>query len=247
MKKLIQLKKNYCKYLDTKARHIAFYLSKEQKITNLLLDYISELYDSVKVEKDFTNKKFESAYHPSVTPELEFLIARILYHYSNFKNLNWKIYLRRQFRKTVPDVRIEKDGKTIAVVEIKAKVGWMQYFFSKEREKKDLKKMKEGKSDWDPRKAIKVARNQLFKYVKTYKINKNQIFVFLPTLSMVHRKTSSRKLSDYEKDFAKNSGLKKENFLLLSKNLTLDLSPDCKRKDYQPTDKFERFIKRLRK
>ena len=245
-RKLIQLKKTYYKYLDTKARRIAFNLFKGRKVTNLLLDYISELYDSVKVEKDFTNEKFESAYHPSITPELEFLIARILYHYSDIKNLNWKIYLRRQFQKTAPDVRIEREGKTIAVVEIKAKAGWMQPFFSKEREKKDMKRMKEGKSDFDPREFIKIARAQLFKYVKTYGISKDQIFLFLPTLSMVHRKTSKRKLSDYEKDFEENARLKKENFILLSKNLTLDLSPDCKRKDYQPTDRFERFIKKLK-
>jgi len=246
-KKLIQLKKNYYNYLDRKARHIAFCLSSGRKVTKLLLDYISELYDSVKVEKVFKNEKFESAYHPSVTPELEFLIARILYHYSDIKNLDWKIYLRRQFQKTAPDVRIEKDGKTIAVIEIKAKAGWMQTFFSKEREQKDMKKLKEGKTDWDPREAIKIARNQLFKYIKTYGISKDQVFVFLSTLSMVHRKTSKRKLSDYEKDFEENSKLKKENFILLSKNLILDLSPECKRKDYQPTDRFEKFIKKLKK
>ncbi len=245
MKKLIQLKKNYYNYLDRKARHIAFNLSKRRKVTNLLLDYISELYDSVKVEKHFTNEKFESAYHPSVTPELEFLIARILYHYSDIKKLNWKIYLRRQFQKTAPDVRIEKDGKTIAVIEIKAKVGWMQYFFSREREKKDMKRLKEGKIDWDPGEAIKVTRAKLSKYARIYKISKDQVFVFLPTLSMVHRKTSKRKLIDYERDFVNNSRLKKENFILLSKNLILDLSPDCRRKDYQPTDKFERFIKKI--
>lgn len=244
--KLIQLKKNYYKYLDTKARHIAHCLFRGRKVTNLLLDYISELYDSVKVEKDFTNKKFESAYHPSVTPELEFLIARILYHYSNFKNLNWKIYLRRQFQKTAPDVRIEKDGKTIAVVEIKAKAGWMRYFFSRESEKKDMKKFKEGRSDWNPKKAIEDARAQLFKYVKTYRISKDQIFVFLPTLTSVHRQGSKRILRDYEEDFEKNSRLEKENFILLSKNLLLNLDPDCERKDYQPTDKFERFVKKLK-
>ncbi len=245
-KKLIQLKKNYYNYLDRKARHLAFNLSKGRKITNLLLDYISELYDSVKVEKDFTNKEFESAYHPSVTPELEFLIARILYHYSHIKKLGWKIYLRRQVKKTAPDVRVEKEGKTIAVIEIKAKAGWIQPFFSKEREKKDMKRMKEGRSDFDPRELIKTAKAQLSKYIKVYKINKDQIFVFLPTLSLVHRKTSNRKFFDYEKDFVKNSGLKKESFLLLSKNLLLDLSSDCKRKNYQPTDRFEKFIKKIK-
>ena len=247
VKKLVQLKKSYYNYLDKKAKYIAFNFSEGRKITNLLLDYVSELYDSAKVEKDFTNKKFESAYHPSVTPELEFLIARILYYYSDIKNLDWKIYLRRQVKKTAPDVRIDRNKKTIAIIEIKAKAGWMQSFFSKEREKKDMKKMKDGRSNFDPRKAIGITRAQLSKYAKTFKISKDQVFVFLPTLTMVHRKTSNRKLSDYENDFVKNSGLKKENFILLSKNLTLDLSPECKRKDYQPTNSFEEFINKTSK
>lgn len=213
----------------------------------MLLDYISELYDSVKVEKNFTNKKFESAYHAPVTSDLEFLIARILYHYSKIKNLDWKIYLRRQKKKTAPDIRIDKNNKTIAIVEIKARAGWIQPFFSKEREKKDIRKLKKGTSKFDPKDLIKKQKSQLSKYIKTFKINKEQIFMLLPTLSGVHRKTSNRKFSDYEKDFVRNSGLKKENFILLSKNLILDLDPECKRKDYQPTDRFEKFIKKLKK
>jgi hypothetical protein len=246
-KKLVQLKKSYYNYLDKKAKHIAFNFSEGRKITNLLLDYISELYDSAKVEKDFTNKKFESAYHPSVTPELEFLIARILYHYSDIKNLDWKIYLRKQFQKTAPDIRIERNKKTIAIIEIKAKAGWMQSFFSKEREIKDTKRLENGEIDHGPQKLIEDMRNQLIKYITTYKINKGQIFVFLPTLICVHRKGSKRTLKDYENDFVKNSKLKKENFILLSKNLILDLSPECKRKNYQPTNNFEEFINKTSK
>src|SRR3989344_7575268 len=94
--KLIKLKKDYYNYLDRKARYIAYNISKKQKVTKLLLDYIGELYDSAKSEISFKNEKFEAAYHPPITSELEFLIARIFYYYSNFKKLEWKIYLRRQ-------------------------------------------------------------------------------------------------------------------------------------------------------
>lgn len=241
-KKLIQLKKNYYNYLDKKARHVAFNLFKKRKITNLLLDYISELYDSANVEKDFSNKRFESAYHNPITSELEFLIARILYHYSNVNNLNWKVFLRRQKRKTAPDIRIDKNNKTIAIIEIKAKAGWIQPFFSSEREKKDVKKLKDGTGKYNPKDLIKRQKVQLSKYVKTFKISKEQIFLLLPTLSGVHRKNSNRKLSDYEDDFIRNSGLSKDNLILLSKNLSLNLSSECKRKDYKPTDEFEKFI-----
>jgi len=246
MKKLIQLKKGYYNYLDRKARHLAFNLSKGQEVTKLLLDYISELYDSAKSEKDFINDKFESAYHNPITSDLEFLIVRTLYHYSNIKNLNWKVCLRKQKGKTAPDIRVDKNNKTIAIIEIKARAGWIQPFFSQEREKKDTKKLKEGTGKYDPKDLIKNQKYQLSKYVKTFKIKKDQIFLLLPTLSGVHRKISNRKLSDYENDFAKNSGLSKDNLILLSKNLLLNLSPDCKRKNYQPTDKFERFIKKIK-
>lgn len=247
VKKLVQLKKSYYNYLDRKAKYIAFNFSGGRRITNLLLDYISELYDSAKVEKDFTNKKFESAYHPSVTPELEFLIARTLYYYSDIKNLDWKIYLRRQVKKTAPDVRIERNKKTIAIIEIKARAGWIQPFFSGEREKKDTRKLNDGIGKYDPKDLIKRQKAQLSKYVKTFKIDKEQIFLLLSTLSGVHRKNSNRKLSDYENDFIRNSGLSKDNLILLSKNLSLNLGLECKRKNYQPTNSFEEFIDKTSK
>jgi len=152
--KLTKLKKDYYNYLDRKARYIAYKLSKSQPATKLILDYIKELYESAKVD-NLKNNKFESAYHNPISSELEFLIARVLYHYSNFKKTDWKIYLRRQVGKTAPDIRIESNNKTLAIIEVKAKAGWIQPFFSKERYAKDMKKLRSGESDFDPRDLIK--------------------------------------------------------------------------------------------
>ena len=245
-KKLVKLKQDYYLYLDRKARYIASQLCESKEVSKLLLDYIEELYESAKAG-NFENDKFESAYHNPISSDLEFLIARILYHYSNQKRLNWKIYLRRQVGKTAPDIRVESNNKTIAVIEVKAKAGWIQPFFSKERYKKDIKKLNEGKSKFDPREQIKKVRNQLKKYCTEYDIKPKQVFVLLPSLILVHRKKSPQTIQDYEKQFTKNSGLLKKNLLLLSFNLVLDLSSNPKRKDYSPTKRFEDFISSLRK
>ena len=246
VQKLVQLKKDYYEYLDRKAKYVADKLSKSQPVTNLILDYTKELYNSAKIEIDnFNNKKFESAYHNPISSELEFLIARILYHYSNSNKLNWKIYLRRQINKATPGIGIESNIKTLAIIEIKAKAGWIQPLFSKKRYQKDKKKLKEGRSSFNPEELINKTKTRLKKYCQTYNIEPKQIFVILPSLERVHRKTLTEKLEDYEKWFAKSSELPKENFILLSKNLNLDLSSNPKRKEYKPTKRFERLISLL--
>lgn len=239
--KLTKLKKEYYNYLDRKARHIAFKLSKSQPATKLILDYTRELYESAKVDY-LRNNKFESAYHNPISSELEFLIARVLYHYSNFKKKDWKIYLRRQVGKTVPDIRVESNNKTLAIIEVKAKAGWIQPFFSKERYDKDMKKLRSGESDFDPRDLIKKVKNQLKKHYETYNIKPKQVFVLLPSLKLVHRKKSTQQIKDYEAQFIKNSGLPRESLILLSNNPILELSSDPGRKEYQATNNFEKFI-----
>jgi len=244
--KLTKLKKDYYNYLDRKARHLAYKLSKSQPVTKLILDYIKELYESAKVD-NLRNNKFESAYHNPISSELEFLIARILYHYSNFKKTDWKIYLRRQVGKTAPDIRIESNNKTLAIIEVKAKAGWIQPFFSKERYAKNMKKLRSGESDFDPRDLIKKVKNQLKKYYETYNIKPKQVFVLLPSLKLVHRKKSTQQIKDYETQFRKNSGLSHESLILLSNNPLLDLSSNSSRKEYQPTNNFEKVIALLSK
>lgn len=245
MKKLSLLKKAYYNYLDRKARNLAHILKRRKNGTKLLLDYIEELYDSAKTDAEFGNEKFEAAYHNPISSELEFLVARTLYHYSNLKDLGWKIYLRRQRGKTAPDIRIDIGKRTIAVIEIKAKAGWIQPFFNIDRYKGDMLKFNSGKSLDDPRLRIAAVTKQFKKYYQEYKIKPKQVFIFLPTLIHVHRTRSKRTLINYLRDFARNSRLPESNLILLSGNLSLDLSRSTGRKNYQPTDHLEKLISRL--
>jgi hypothetical protein len=247
--KLVTLKKDYYLHLDKKARYLAHKLSRGINVTTLILDYIKELYDSAKSESYFQkdDEKFEVAYHHPISSELEFLIARVLHHYSSYKKLKWKIYLRRQVKKTAPDIRIEnrRSSKTIAIIEVKAKAGWMQPFFSSERERKDMLRLKEQKSDFNPKELIKKVRKQLKKYHQTYHIARQRVFLFLPSLVSVHRKQSERQVKDYEEDFIRNSDLPRDNLILLSNNLLLDLSSNPSRKEYNPTERFKNFVSLL--
>jgi len=99
----------------------------------------------VRLKRDYY-KKFESAYHNAISSDCEFLISRVLYYFAHFKKLDWKIYLRRQFKGTAPDIRTESGNKTIVIIEIKSKAGWIQSIFSKERYRKQKKDTRTTKS-----------------------------------------------------------------------------------------------------
>ena len=233
-KRLKQLQLQYYSYLDRKARHLA-----RNPKTKLLLSYIHELYTCTNVEKDFETNGFETAYHRPVTSELEFLIARTIYHYlrSQKSNSEWKVYLRRQVSKVSPDVRIDKNGKTVAIIEIKAKVGWMQPVFSKRAIANNITK-----SNFK----IKEFKDQITKYQNTFHINKNQMYVLVPSLKEAHRKGGTLNLDSYLTTFAKNSGLNRGNLILLSKNLDLNLDKKEIDTEYNPTNSFETFIQTLK-
>ena len=135
MKEVFMLSKklDFLNEIDQNAKNLAEEFSKGQSITSDVMKIIISLYESAKVEKEFKNEHFDSAYHSPITGNFEFFIARILYHYSNVKNLDWKILLRKQEKKAAPDIRIVKNNTNIAVIEIKAKAGWIQSVFSEER------------------------------------------------------------------------------------------------------------------
>lgn len=247
MDNLKKIKREYYKELNRKAKIIALNLSNKKSSTPILVECIRELYSSAKLEREFKDEFFEIAYHAPISSELEFVLARVLYHISAIKKLGWKIYLRRQVSKTAPDIRIDKKGKTIAIIEVKAKAGWIQPFFNSDRAQKDILKMKNNAKAYDPRELIKKVKSQLDKYVETFGINRQQIYVFLPTLKLVHRSKSGRTLKDYLVDFAKNSGLKGNNLILLSKNLNLDLSTSIVGDKDDYTNSFESFIFKIAK
>jgi len=241
MADIIKMKRQFYSELDNQAKGVAARIRKRLPATPLLLESIHSLYRCAKTERAFQNERFECAYHNPVTSEFEFLVSRIIYH--SYPGM--KVYLRRQVSKTVPDVRVERGDKTIAILEMKTKAGWMQPFFSSERERKDLKRLEEGKSDKDPRKQIQSIRDQLLKHTAAFGIGKDRIFMLLPTFTLVHRKRSGRTMKDYLADFERNSTLSRANLIIMSNNLTLDLGVENDQAELMATDRFERFVRGL--
>lgn len=240
--KLINLRKSYYDYIDKKARYIGNQLAQRQQVTKLILDYIAELYGAAKSSTSFNDDTFRSAYHNPITSDLELLIARIIHHYSKREHLDWKIYLRCQKGKTAPDIRIESNSKTLCIIEIKAKAGWMQYLFSEKRFKKDVAEHRRDSKKPDPHEKVKLVKKQIRKYCETFQIKPKQIYFFLPSMTLVHRKKSGNSVDDYCNHFANKSGLPARNLILLSNNLLLNLSENPTRKSYEQTDNFDEFI-----
>ena len=153
--------------------------------------------------------------------------------------------LRRQEKKTAPDIRLVKDNKTFAIIEIKAKAGWIQPFLSPERFQNDKKRFQSGKSGFDPDALIENSRNQLKKYFDTFGITNKDVFLFLPTLALVHRNKYTTDFEGYYEYFATTSGLPKDNLILLSCNKRLDLSNVTG--ELSPTNDFEKLLTKLAK
>lgn len=238
--------RSFYKLLDDEALCLAKSFTLGQSITIEILKIIHELYKSIKLT-DYEDDFFESAYHNPITSDVEFFLARIFYHVSMLKKLNWKIYLRRQENKCAPDIRIERNNKTIGIIEIKVKVGWIQQFFSDKRVQNDLKRLEEGKSNFDPYKRIEEIKGQIDKYIKVFDINKQGIFMLVVSLSNVHRKKNNEGLDYYKKTFKNNSGLEISNLVLLSNNLELDLSIEGDYSKYNPSSDFEYMLRYLNK
>ncbi len=243
---MLSYKKLYYDSIDKMAKKIADNFVAGGSITQEILKFINELYDSTKVEQSFKSSSFETAYHAPISSELEFYIARIFYHLSELERKEWKILLRRQQGKTAPDIRIEKGGKTIAIVEIKAKAGWIQPFFSEQRYNVDKERFENG-SSFDPDALIVKSREQLTKYFQVFAITNDDIFLFLPTLALVHRKKYNTTLEEYRNYFSQTSGFPKENLILLSENKSLDLSLAIEGKELSPTRDFEKLLDKLLK
>lgn len=243
---MLSYKKLYYDSIDKKAKKIADNFVAGDLVTEDILKFINELYDSAKVEQSFKTSSFETAYHAPISSELEFYIARIFYHLSELEGKKWKILLRRQQGKTAPDIRIEERGETIAIIEVKAKAGWIQPFFSEQRYNVDKERFEKG-SSFDPDALIRKSKLQLTKYSETFAITNRGIFLFLPTLALVHRKKYNTSLQEYRSYFSKTSGFPEENLILLSENKYLDLSLAIEGKELSPTRDFEKLLDKLLK
>lgn len=230
--------------IDRQSKVIALKFASGSLITEDILKTIIELYASAQVERVLVDDFFEAAYHAPVTGELEFFIARIIFHFSNEKNLHWKVLLRRQESSVAPDIRILKDGKTISIIEIKAKGGWIQPFLSSDRYKNDKIKFEAG-HPFNPQDLIDKQQLQLSKYTSTFNLDADDIFFLLPTMALVHRKKYNATLEDYYHYFSLTSKISKDNFILLSTNLRLDLAFKPDLSALQPTNNFEKMLQRL--
>jgi hypothetical protein len=235
--------KEYYLTIDFKSQDIADLASNNQDISEIILKFINEIYQSVNAEKSFHDDHFDSAYHLITTPLVEFFIARIIYHYSKKNNLNWMINLRRQEQKTAPDIRIYKklndNEKTLAIIEIKTKISWMQACFSEYRAKADEKKRQEDQSRAD---SIDDFQKQLQKYSDIYDTPKEHIFVLIPSLYGAYKPRINNNIEEYKTQFYRVTNLKKENLILLSNNPRLNLEV-YDNIEMQPTNNFESMLK----
>jgi len=232
--------KRYLNKIDELCYEAASKFGSGEPISGLILKYIRALYLAAKAESDFTDDQFEVAYHSPVTGDVEFLFARFLYHFSKYEDLNWKIYLRRQVRKVVPDIRIDSDNQTLAVIEIKSKVGWMQPFFSDDRVASDIKRRQSGVSDFDPLQDIEKTRAQLWKYIHHFNIPPENFFFLVPSLKQAHRKKHKREYDYYKRTFARHAHLEQKNLVVLTNDLRYDASALAEPESV--TDEFEDMV-----
>jgi len=229
--------------LDKKAKEAANAFCNGNIITDRIISTINDLYmQEIKIKEKYEkDDNFEYSYHNPITSNLEFYISRIFYHISSEKNLGWKIYLRKQIKKCAPDIRIEKNNETILVLEIKARGGWLQAFFSKETFEKEKEKEK-GK--YNPEDVVKNQIAQLEKYHRSF--NTKNIFMFLPTYASVHRKSYNYNYNQYKKYFNELTKFPEENLIVLSSDLNLDLKEKLEKDmDIKKTNEFENMLNKL--
>jgi hypothetical protein len=233
------------KKIDAKAKNIAEMYCEGKKITLEIAGVIIDLYKSEEeLKEEFKeDASFLMSYHEPISSKLEFFLARLFYHVSKEKKLDWKVYLRKQEKRCAPDIRVEKGKETIFILEVKANAGWMQCFISSEMYKKD-----EAKGN-HPERLIESHKKQLTKYRDTF--GKCDVYMFLPTLKSVHREKYETKYEGYKNNFEKNTGLSKDKFVILSNYLQLNLAEKKITKDdikiEQLTDDFEKMLDRFTK
>lgn len=259
------LKLQYYNVLDKRALELAEKFKNNLDVTFDVLTLIYRLYESTKVVEIFNEDDFSLAYNPPITSDFEFLIARIFHHYSKICNLNWVIFLRRQkgikgketqnidelqdkakkikTKLVAPDIRIEKNGAAIALIEIKARTSYAKSFFSKLIYEKAIDP-KNNQHDILNQKC----RDQINKYLKCFKCKPSDFYYIVPSLFGSHGKTSTETLKQHLDFFKKESGLPRNNFVLLSNNMNLDLSnlkQELNENELQPTSLLEDMMKKL--
>ncbi|MDP2628984.1 MAG: hypothetical protein Q8P15_03750 [Nanoarchaeota archaeon] len=245
---VINIKKEYYDKLDNMALCIAKKLGEDENVTEDILECIRKIYGGTRLNR-LNEENFHSSYHQSATPDAEFFISRIFFNFSLLNKLNWNILLRVQSKINgkffSPDIRIEKEGKTLAIVEFKLKVGWIQGLFSDKRAEYDRKKMKEGQTIFDVDKFRQSEKERVDKLSGGFEVSKDKIFYLVPSLREAHRKKYETTIEDYKRIFTGVVGIPERNLILLSNNLRLNLDVENLKEKLSPRNDFESFIKML--
>jgi len=239
---ILENKKEYFRILDMKAIEIAEELLKNQDVSIKMLNVVNVLYESSKL--DFLeDSSFDAAYHNPITSDFEFYLSRIFYHISEMRGLGWSVHLRRQKNNCAPDIRVDKDGIPLFIIEVKVKAGWMQEVFSDRRFKHDMDRFKNGADIPDPNDRVGRVSKQLDKYREKLNVPIENVYVVLASLANVHRKKyKDSNVDTYKDTFVKNTGLPKDNLVVLTKTLDKHLGNIMSVEEIEASNDFERII-----
>ena len=224
-------KEDYYKELDKVAQDVAENFVKGNAISKKILrDTFIYLSNSSSITNlDFYDKFFESSFQEFISVDIEFYIARILYHVAKLKEKKWKILLKKPEGGVLPDIRIISLDKTIAVIDIDV-IEWARSFllggFDKELPPNS------------PEKLLREIREKRAKYIHIFDIKEEQIFVIIPALSLFRKEGVS-----FEESFSSlqsESGMK--NIVILSKCMEREFIPI---EQEQVTTYFEDFLNKL--
>lgn len=224
-------KEDYYKELDKVAQDVAENFVKGNAISKKILrDTFVYLSNSSSITNlDFYDKFFESSFKEFISVDIEFYIARILYHVAKLKEKKWKILLKKPKGGVLPDIRIISLDKTIAVIDIDV-IEWARSFL--------LEGFDKELPPNSPEKLLREIREKRAKYIHIFDIKEEQIFVIIPALSLFRKEGVS-----FEESFSSlqsESGMK--NIVILSKCMEREFIPI---EQEQVTTYFEDFLNKL--
>ena len=168
-------KVDYYKELDKAAQGVAESFIKGNVISKKILrDTYVYLSNSTSIANlDFYDKFFKSSFQEFISIDIEFYIARILYHIAKLKEKKWEILLKKPVEGVLPDIRIISSDKTIAVIDINI-IEWVRSFFLGEFDKKLPPISSE--------KLLREIREKQVKYIHAFDVKEEEVFVIMPAL-----------------------------------------------------------------
>ncbi|WP_156350827.1 hypothetical protein [Psychrobacillus sp. FJAT-21963] len=224
---LYEINDYHYKTLDKFSLYLCHEFEKSNNITSKVIQAIVDLYHAASInlsetiiDKDNKIKgQFKSSYHPAVTADFEYLIARFLYHIGNMYEKGWSVDLRKQVKNAAPDIRISKNGETLWILELKVSMSWSKSFVSPTFYDKAKEDFVNRKKDWDPDIFNQKQSNTLDKYSAVFNIPKEKIYFVTPSLATIHDRNPKLTIDKYRSHFKKVSGLPSDNFVVFNENL----------------------------